>query len=139
MTFDQNDIQSVALCAAKEARSDGLDACIAVMWVICNRAWTWRQPIHDVVYGKNQFTSMSVPGDPEFNWKPEAPADAAIYNGCLAAASEILNRASLDTTNGSHYYCNPKTATSGWFARNIAGDPVNHPVKAIIGQQTFYL
>lgn len=139
MTFDDNDVQSTALCATKEARGDGLDACIAVMWVISNRAWDWNESVHQVVYGKNQFTSMSVPNDPEFNWEPESPEDIAIYEACLKAAQSILNRDTDDPTLGSHYYENPKTAQKGgWFDRNIKDDPTNHPQRVIFGKQSFF-
>lgn len=42
----------------------------SVIHVIVNRAVSWSKSIHEVVYGKNQFTSMSVPTDPEFNLEP---------------------------------------------------------------------
>lgn len=109
------------------------------MWVISNRAWDWRDPVHSVVYGKNQFTSMSVPSDPEFDWKPTQPNDVAIYEACLGAAPAILARQGPDPTLRSHYYDNPKTATSSWFAQNVAADSLNHPLKATIGGQNFYL
>jgi hypothetical protein len=40
--------------------------------------------------------------------------------------SSIAAGADADVTGGAHYYLNPKMATSGWFARNIVGDPTNH-------------
>lgn len=138
MLFDQNDVESVALTACKEARGDGIDACRYVMWVISNRAWDWSETVHSVVYAKNQFTSMSVPSDPEFNWHPTASADVAIYNQCLNLAPDILRRTALDPTQGSHYYANMRTETSGWFARNIAADPVNHPLRVTEGNQSFF-
>jgi hypothetical protein len=45
----------------------------------------------------------------------------------------------VDETGGTHYYLNPKTATSGWFARHIVGDPTNHPFTVTIGKQDFYV
>lgn len=140
MLFDDNDVQNVALTACKEARGDGIAACVAVMWVIANRGWDWKEPFHSVVYSKNQFTSMSVPTDPEYNWKPEAPADVDIYNQCLAAAPDILNRNSTDPTAHAHYYANLKyVAPDEWLMKHIVNDPTNHPQTAIFGQQTFFL
>lgn len=136
MTFDETDVQNAALCATKEGRGDG--SYLGVLWVIANRCWDWRQTVHEVVYGKNQFTSMSVPSDPEFNWQPTAPADVAIYNECVQAAPAILNRDGVDPTNGSHYYANMKEVTSGWFVRNIA-ESAEHPPQGDIGKQSFFV
>jgi hypothetical protein len=138
MTFDQSDLQSVALCAVKEARSDGLQACVCVMWVIANRAWDWQESVHNVVYGKNQFTSMSLTSDPEFNWEPRTTGDWDIYNACLALAPSILMRTGTDPTQGAHYYGNLKEVTSGWFERQIVSDPTNHPLRLTEGKQSFF-
>lgn len=137
MTFDQDDIQSAALCACKEGRGDG--SYLGVLWVIAHRAWDWGETVHNVIYAKNQFSSMSIPSDPEFNWTPTLPADVAIYQHCLEAAPDILNRLADDPTLGSHFYENPKVANSPWFTQNISADHLNHPLKAVIGKQNFYL
>jgi len=65
------DIPVVALCVWKEARGEGEAGMTAVASVIFNRARDWSKSLHDIVYAKNQFTSMSVPSDPEFNLKPK--------------------------------------------------------------------
>jgi len=135
---DQDDVNSVALCAWKEARGDGQDAMRAVMHVIANRVGVpgFAQTVHDVVYGKNQFTSMSVPTDPEFNLQPQAGDPQFAF--CMSVAASVLNGSDPDLTNGARWYDNPKTATSGWFARVIVDDPASHPMVATIGQQQFF-
>lgn len=134
--FDESDIQTVALCVWKEARGEGQLGMKAVLDVIYNRARDWNKHLHDVVYGKNQFTSMSVASDPEYNLQP-ADADHQ-FQFCLDITSQMLNTGMGDITNGAHYYANLKTATSGWFHDHIVADTVNHSQKAVIGKQTFY-
>ena len=134
----------MALCVWKEARGEGDLGMQAVAWVIRNRAVDWyrnqQSPIHLVVYGKNQFTSMSVPEDPEFNLAPDADDPQYLY--CLGLCPDILTAQATDVTNGSHYYCNLAEATSGWFSRNISGPDgkgtPNHKLLAAIGRQMFY-
>lgn len=135
---DPDDLESGALCACKEARGDGRDACTAVIFIELNRAAAWKKSIHDVVYGKNQFSSMSVPSDPEFNWEPETPADVAAMDMCRQIMRDAVNGQLQDPTNGALYYDNPKTAKSPWFAKVIVNDPIAHPLRAVIGKQNFY-
>lgn len=138
MTFDQDDISSLALVAWKEARGEGITGCRAVMHVIKNRVGTpgFAYTLHSVIYGKNQFTSMSVPSDPEFNLQPSETD--SIYNQLKQFAPDVLNGTNIDITNGAHYYANIKTATSGWFKSHIIDDTVSHPVTATIGHHTFF-
>jgi hypothetical protein len=89
-----------------------------------------------VIYGKNQFSSMSVANDPEFNLEPELGDTDFAY--CLGSAAAILEGRLLDNTLGAHYYDNPKTATSGWFQTAIVGNPTEHPFLIQIGRQRFY-
>jgi len=111
----------------------------AVMHVIANRVGVpgFAPTIHDVVYGKNQFTSMSVPTDPEFNLEPNDGDPQFAF--CMSVVTSVLNGSDPDLTNGARWYDNPKAATSGWFARVIVGDPANHPMVATIGQQQFFV
>jgi len=138
MIYDDNDIQSAALCAWKEARGEGADGCAAVLHVLKNRVGSpgFAHDLHSVIYGKNQFTSMSVPSDPEFNLQP-SPNDL-IFASCVTAAREIFGGDCPDPTRGAHYYANLKNVTSGWFFRNIVDNPAQHPVTAKIGRHTFF-
>lgn len=134
--YDNNDLTSAALCAWKEARGDGSTGMHAVLHCIKNRVGFpgFAKNLHDVIYGKNQFTSMSVPSDPEFNLEPSGPS----YDDALRLSAIVLNTDDDDVTLGAHYYENPSTATSGWFSRVIVGDPVNHPMTVKILHHTFY-
>jgi spore germination cell wall hydrolase CwlJ-like protein len=135
---DEDDLHSVALCAWKEARGDGITAMDAVMHVIANRVGTpgFASDVHGVVYGKNQFTSMSVPSDPEFNLEPKV--GDSLFNYCMSKVAFVMNGTDQDLTMGACYYDNPATATSGWFLRVIVNDTVNHPFLIKIGKQNFY-
>jgi hypothetical protein len=126
--LDTNDKESLKLCAWKEARGDGLGACNLVMHVILNRVGKpgFANTIHDVIYGKNQFTSMSVPSDLEFNLDPNDPHEIfmdpishEVWNQLQYVVDNI--EGDDDATKGALYYQNPKTADNGWFARNIGG------------------
>ena len=140
MEYDQDDLDSLALCAWKEARGEGTPGMMAVMQVICNRAIAWEMgvegAIHRCVYAKNQFTSMSVPSDAEFNLQP-AETDAA-FEFCKQLAPRIAGGGQPDATGGALYYANLREVTSGWFVNNIVNDPANHPQTAVIGRQTFF-
>jgi len=139
IVYDQDDAANVALCAWKEARGDGQEAMRAVMHVIANRVGAIGFPadVHRVVFAKNQFTSMSVSSDPEFNLTPQ---DGDIqYAYCAMLVEYVLRGEDPDPTCGAHYYYNPRTVTSGWFTRVIVGDPEHHPHVATIGKQEFYV
>jgi spore germination cell wall hydrolase CwlJ-like protein len=147
MTYDQDDLDSIALCAWKEARGEGTPGMLAVMHVIYNRALAWyggvrtegqeeNECVHHAVYAKNQFTSMSVPSDTEFNLRP-GEADAS-FEFCQQVAPRVLAGQDADITSGALYYANLHHVTSGWFIDTIVNDPANHPRTATIGRQTFF-
>lgn len=144
MIYDDNDIHSLALCAWKEARGEVQPVgCEAVMCVIFNRVGHpgFAHTLHDVIYGKNQFTSMSVPSDPEFNLQPAA--DDAAFANCMIGAKQLLAATPdaafvADPTHGAHYYANLHNCTSGWFHDNIVLNTHDHPITAQIGRHTFF-
>ncbi len=143
LIYDENDCASLALCAWREARGEGCDGMRAVMHVIVNRARRWygghcghSESIHHAVYAKNQFTSMSVPTDPEFHLMP-SPTDPQ-YAEIRNLSREVLSGDDPDITNGALYYVNPKTMVSAWFEETIICDPANHPETARIGHHVFY-
>lgn len=144
-SYFTTDVQNLALVAWKEARGEGIDGCCAVMHVIVNRVGHpgFAATLHDVIYGRNQFTSMSVPSDPEFNLAPNTPESGAlndyIYAQCLSVAQSMLGGYLADETKGAHYYANlHEIEQGGWFERNIVSNPEGHPVTAIIGHHTFF-
>lgn len=145
--FDDADIHSAALCAWKEARGEGTEGMAAVLHVLRNRVRDakecgFRRDLHEVIYGKNQFTSMSVPSDPEFNLQPQDgdQSFAQALASSLAIFSDAKSDVELpDPTVGAHYYANlhviPK---DGWFYKHIVLDSTSHPVRAQIGKHTFF-
>jgi N-acetylmuramoyl-L-alanine amidase len=146
MIYDNEDLANAALCAWKEAREDGSTGMHAVLHCLKNRVGFpgFAKTLHDVIYGKNQFTSMSVPSDPEYDLDPGDPKrvsaeDFILYQAACDLAKVVLNTDDADPTGGAHYYENPKTATSGWFQRVIVADTVNHPMTVKILHHTFYV
>lgn len=139
MLYDQTDIENLALVTWKEARGEGHVGMQAVMHVIVNRVGAVGFPkiLHDVIYQRNAFTSMSVPSDPEYNLKPLSGDVQYAY--CESLAVQVLSGADIDPTYGSCYYANLRNVTSGWFFNHIVNNPTQHPQKAVIGKQTFYL
>jgi hypothetical protein len=69
--FDQDDLQNAILCVWKEARGDGYEVMDAVAHVIFNRVGAPGFPnsLHDVIYRKNQFSSMSISTDPNTTFR----------------------------------------------------------------------
>lgn len=144
MNYDQNDHDSMALCVWKEARGEGIAGMEAVACVILNRAKKWyylqQERVHAAVYAKNQFTSMSVPSDPEFSLMPHPndPQYAYADTLCSTLLANVDDSATTDPTHGALYYANLAECTSGWFAEHVVADTVNHPLLATIGKQNFY-
>jgi len=147
--YDQYDIENAALCSWREARSDGSTGMHAVLHCLKNRVGFpgFAHTLHDIIYGKNQFSSMSVPSDPEFSLDPHditkvSKEDYILYMAALDLAQIVLNTDDADPTGNAHYYANLKTANSGWFARNISGPDGNgtpeHPKTVQILHHTFY-
>jgi spore germination cell wall hydrolase CwlJ-like protein len=140
--LDQDDLDNFILCVWKEARGDGEMAMTAVAHVIFNRVGApgFASSLHDVIYGKNQFSSMSISTDPEYNLS--APVVAGPEYASYLTATDIINAVvagtDSDPTHGALYYANLKESTSGWFFRHIVNDPLNHPLRANIGHQVFY-
>jgi len=137
--YTNDDVMNLALVSWKEARGEGIQGIRAVMHVIVNRVGIpgFAYTLHDVIYGKNQFTSMSVASDPEFNLVPKS--GDVLFATCVSLAKKMLfSKDDTDITKGAHYYANLKTATSGWFYNHIVNDPVAHPQTAVIGHHTFF-
>lgn len=138
--LDANDKDSIKLCAWKEARGDGLGACNLVMHVILNRVGKPGFPstVHDVIYQKNAFTSMSVTTDPEYNLGPALPD--VLWSQLDYVVDNI--EGDDDATKGALYYQNPKTADKGWFARNVGGPDgkglPSHPLLLTYMHHSFY-
>ena len=141
-SYDQDDLNNAILCVWKEARGDGHAAMNAVAHVIFNRVGASGFPnnLHDVIYGKNQFSSMSISTDPEYNLVAPGVTDPQYpsYSDATNIVNAIVAGTDSDPTNGALYYANLKESTSGWFFNHIVNDPDNHPLRATVGQQRFY-
>jgi spore germination cell wall hydrolase CwlJ-like protein len=135
MEYTQNDVDSMALCAWKEARGEGTYGCELVMHVMYNRVGKpgFASTLHDVIYGRNQFSSMSVPSDPEFNLQP--PTGDAVYAECLTLAAAVL-AGSDDTSRGALWYANEMNVTSGWYYDEIISSG-KHPITIHYLRHTF--
>lgn len=131
----------LATVAWKEGRGEiskfGETSILAIMHVIVNRSDAWDQSVEHVILGPNQFTSMSVPTDSQYNLLPPE-ADPA-YQVILADAHDVLAGLSVDPTDGALYYANlDHIQPGGWFERHIVNDPNRHPVTVRIGHHTFF-
>jgi spore germination cell wall hydrolase CwlJ-like protein len=132
----------LAECVYKEARGEGLEGMEAVAHVIVNRTKAWKQTLTKTILGKNQFSCMSVPSDPQFG-KP-CPAKDDPQGKLWAAAQEMVERIlgempPPDPTGGALYYANLKTMDKGgWFERNIVRKPDLHPVTVKVKNHTFF-
>ncbi len=138
MQYDQNDIDLFCLCVWRESRGEGFDGMDAVAHVIVNRVGFpgFAHTLHDVIMGKNQFTSMS-PTDPEYKIHPQI---GDVQNGYLHHMIPLLLQApGDDPTLGAHYYADLRDTTSGWFFEHIVQDTVNHPHTVKIGHHDFYV
>jgi hypothetical protein len=139
--YDRSDITSLALVGWREDRGDGIEGCQAVMNVVCNRIGYpgFARNLHDVVYGKNEFTSMSDPNNPEFRLYPDA-ADL-LWVCCLRFACQLLSsKGAIDPSRGAHYYADLTYITpDGWFQKFVLDMPAKHPHTVTIGRQSYYL
>lgn len=144
--FDADDIESAATCAWKEARGEGEEGMRGVLCVLKNRVGQpgFAEDLHGVIYGKNQFTSMSVPSDPEFNLQPAVNDEAFIT--ATQMAKEIFGvyappelPGPPDITNGAHYYANLHNIDkNGWFYKEIVLATYGHQITAQIEHHTFF-
>jgi N-acetylmuramoyl-L-alanine amidase len=143
MTYDSDDLRSMALCIWKESRGEGEAGMQAVASVIANRvgAQDFPSTLHDVIFQKNAFSSMSISTDPEFHLQPAAGDPQFAF--AILICEPTLNGSTPDPTKGAHYYAYLAECTSGWFSRNISGPDgkgtPEHPLLAVIGKQNFYL
>jgi N-acetylmuramoyl-L-alanine amidase len=144
MTYDADDVQSLALCAFKEARGEGSTGMEAVMDVCVNRVGAPDFPatLHAVIYQKNAFTSMSRSDDPQFNLDPSTltdAADIALWRVAQNLAAAVLDGSLPDITGGARYYANLATMQpDGWFAHVIVAHPETHPPTVVIGRHSFF-
>lgn len=122
------------LVTYREASGEGNDGMRAVAWVIWNRSKKGWGDLYHVIVGKNQFSSMTILGDPAtIRWP--LPTDQ-VWLACGGIVENICSEVDdSDPTNGAVYYYNPQTATSNWFVENIAS---KKPLLLTLGHHQFY-
>jgi len=135
MTIKEYEIALAAVCAWREARSEGLTGMRMVLGVLANRVHNGWGDWITVITKRNQFSSMSVPGDSQLVlW----PLNTDAFRLLLIEAERFRSGQAEDPTNGAMYYENPKTATSQWFITNIRLNTKEHPEVARTDNHVFY-
>lgn len=128
-------IMLLAIVLWREARGEGRDGMVAVACVIRNRmrAGWYGRSLHRNITAKNQFTSISVAGDPNLRaWPTE---DDPTIVTAVEVSDAILYGNAPDITGGALYYEHPAAANSEWFRLNVRE---RLQVTARIGRQVFY-
>lgn len=131
------DIAMLSFVVWKEASGEGVAGMSGVAHVIWNRAQKYKTSVYEQCVAKNQFSSVSVLGDPgTVRWPHETDPSWTIAQ---QIAQNFANSGQVnDPTKGALYYENPKVATSVWFKANIVNNPIQHPRTATIGDHVFY-
>jgi spore germination cell wall hydrolase CwlJ-like protein len=145
VNFSQEEITELAACIWFEGRNGGTTSMHAIAHCAKNRigAEGFPKTLIGVIYQRNAF-SWTRPDNPEHTLDPVASTglDQTMYQEALRLAALVLNTDDPDVTQGSHYYENPKSASSGWFSRIIAGPDLmgteDHPFTIEIGGQRYY-
>ena len=123
MTATPSDYENTSLCLWKEARGEGIAGMTAVGCVIRNRVVKHGLSYHDVVYAREQFTSMSVPSDPEYNLEPSGP----VWPEAESIASGVIDGTTADVTGGATLYWNPAGIESTHTFKLPSGQVVKFP------------
>jgi hypothetical protein len=129
------------LLAWREENSNGLNGCLGVLFVIRNRALAkWHAgDWNKIMLDKNQFSSMTVPGDGQLVHYPD-PTDPTFIRVLQYVDGVYDNTTADNLTSGSLYYADmssPAYNKTGWFQKNIV-ESVSHPRLATIGSTSFF-
>jgi len=126
----------LALCIWREARSEGREGMRAVAHVVRNRMLRGRYggTVEGNIAARAQFSSMSLPSDPQIALWPAEP-DAS-FATAVAVALAVLSGVDTDNTQGSTEYCNPALVTSDSFRQAVASGELVPTVR--IGNHQFY-
>jgi N-acetylmuramoyl-L-alanine amidase len=132
------DKDALALCLWREARGEGSEGMLAVGCVIMNRVKAkWNGgTLQGVIFGKNQFTSMSVPQDSQYSLYPKKTDKS--YLSAQTIADNLVSGDYEDITKGALWYANIKNVTSGWYFKNIIDKPQVHPETVTVNNHTFF-
>ena len=137
--YDSDDVRNLALMGWKEARGQGTYGMQAVMRSCCNRVGKTGFPptLHDCIYQKNAYSSMSRPSDLQYGLEPDS--EDRSWEIAQIVAQNVLDGILSDPTSGAKYYANLKyVAQDSWFQLHIVEAPSLHPVTAVIGEHTFF-
>ena len=126
-----------ALCAWREMRGDLYAGMAAVLHVIRNRvkAGWFHASVYDNVVAKNQFSSMTVLGDPETVLYPDTTEQQ--FGFLLEGTERLLAGEIKDSTNGATYYGVLDHVRSPWFTTHIAQSE-HFERCATIGKTSFF-
>lgn len=135
-----------ALLAWREENTNGPNGMLGVLFVVrarakstlpewksCQGSWT------KVIEAHNQFSSMTVKGDPGTVHYPD-PRDPKFLN-ILQLVDTVYDDTRIDNlTGGALYYADigQGITPGGWFERNIIGQPDIHSRTATIGSTTYF-
>jgi hypothetical protein len=130
------------LLAWREERSNGVNGCLGVLFVVRNRAtagWSggnWSK----IIEGHNQFSSMSVSGDSQTVVYPDVRDPKFLQ--LLQVVDSVYDGERQDLlTNGALYYADlnsPGYTRGGWFDRNVIQNSASHPRVAQIGTTSYF-
>lgn len=129
------------LLAEREERSNGTNGILGVLFVLRNRVragWFKGEWMSNIT-AKNQFSSMTVLGDPMTVWyqDPREPA----FQKVLQLVDQVFDGTLQDMTAGALYYADLNSkgfVKDGWYDRNIVQQPAVHPRVATIGTTTYF-
>lgn len=104
------EIDLLATCAWRENRHGGISGMSSIINVVQNRAVKHGKSIEQIILAPWQFTSMSVPSDPEYSLDPAKSTglDLAMWNASQDLARRAAAGVLVDLTNGSTLYYAPK-------------------------------
>ena len=127
------EIKLSAECAWKENRRGGTPGMQSVINIQHNRMGHRNYPdtIEGVIMQPKQFTSMSVPSDPEYRIDPEKSigADLAAWSMAKELSIEALAGALEDLTHGSTLYYAPKSIVTHATITLPSGETIPFPQK----------
>jgi hypothetical protein len=135
-------IKAIAcMLAEREEQTNGTNGMLGVLFVLRNRAnagWFKGEWLANMT-AKNQFSSMTVLGDP-MTIKYQDPREPA-FQKVVQMVDQVFDGTLRDITNGAMYYAdlnNPTFTKDGWFQKNIIEKSDEHPRCAQIGTTTYY-
>lgn len=134
--IDRRDVYCMAATIYGEARGESFDGCVAVGWVIKNRAlnprW-WGDGIIDVCQKTKQFSCWN-PDDPNFkkcynllnHYHDNDYLRDPVFRKCFTAALNVLDNILPDPVNRSDHYHKAGIVPSWADKSKLTGTIGNH-------------